>query len=360
MSQITIDNKKESSVGGQWSNPGASLYDKIMDSSNWQSLLKETYLVAPVSKVKNTEEDRTSFSASDMGYPHHVIRGGKLVIHRTGLRASYSRAAQQGIVSGEVEAHLIRHYKEMGWYKESTISGDDAEHGATTDDSVKMEADGISKVDKFLEHYGVPGMQWGVRRFRGSDGRVIEGKYMSPAAADKLRKEGGSTPTATSSDKAKATPSSQAKPPEQVQTKTTDHAQSESQRLKSMVGKSVSDLSNADIRFLKERVGLEQDYKRVVKEMKESAHPVQTYVKKMVKDLATQGVKDFAQQQIRKLIEGQKPADPSTVLAKKIASRRVGSTDLTTLTSAQMTELTKDITTELMLEKYLKGIGSKK
>lgn len=119
---ITIDNSKESARSGGWRNPGAALYDKLMESPNWKSLIAEAYLIAPVGKIKNTEADRTSFSASDVGYPHHVERDGKLVLHQSGLRAAFSRAAQQGIVSGEVEAHLKKHYREMGWYEESSIS----------------------------------------------------------------------------------------------------------------------------------------------------------------------------------------------------------------------------------------------
>lgn len=156
---ITIDNKKESSVGGKWGNPGATLYDRLMDASNYLALLKETYLVGPPATIKNDpHQGRTSFTGSGVGYPHHVVRNGKLVIHRAGLRAAYSRAEQQGIVKGEIEAHLIRHYKEMGWYEQSTISEDELQQ-ANFDDNT-------------LQHYGVLGMKWGVHRDRGSDGRV--------------------------------------------------------------------------------------------------------------------------------------------------------------------------------------------
>lgn len=163
MTSITIDNSKDSSVSGVWSNPGAGMYDRILESSNYQALLKEAYLVAPVGRIKNTENDKTSFSASGMGYPHHVIRGDKLVLHRAGLRAAFSRGRQQGIVSGEVEAHLKRHYREMGWYEESAISGKEAEH-SNLSSTVKMGEE--------LKHYGILGMRWGIRRDRDSSGRV--------------------------------------------------------------------------------------------------------------------------------------------------------------------------------------------
>jgi len=154
---MVINNKKEAAVSGQWSNPGATLYDRLLEETNFKTLLSETYLIAVTDRISNSESNRTSFSASGVGYPHHVIRNGQLVIHEAGLRASYSRAQQQGIVSGAVEAHLKRHYREMGWYEESNIS-EEVEHQ--------------ENVDKFLEHYGILGMRWGVRRDRGPDGRV--------------------------------------------------------------------------------------------------------------------------------------------------------------------------------------------
>lgn len=167
---MVIDNKKESAVSGAWSNPGASLYNQILNQDNYKTILKEAYLIAPVDKIyKGPHGERPSFSASGISYPHHVIRDGKLVIHEAGLRAAYSRAEQQGIVKGEVEAHLIRHYKEMGWYKESTIS--------------EMEQSEINNgkqlSDDYIAHFGILGMKWGVRRERGPDGLVTSKKISS-------------------------------------------------------------------------------------------------------------------------------------------------------------------------------------
>jgi len=154
---ITIDNTKEASVGGTWSNPGASFYDKLLSEPNWQALLREAYGIAPTGNVKRDEEDRTSFSASGMRYPHHAIRAGKLVLHRTGLRAAFSRGEQMGVVKGDFEAHLKRHYREMGWYEESSISEDEAAQSAIDE-----------QVDNVLAHFGVIGMKWGVRKDRSS------------------------------------------------------------------------------------------------------------------------------------------------------------------------------------------------
>jgi len=50
-----------------------------------------------------------------------------------------------------------------------------------------------------LKHHGIMGLKWGVRRYRGSDGRVVPDRYVAPAKAAQLRKEGGSTPSVNSS-----------------------------------------------------------------------------------------------------------------------------------------------------------------
>ena len=207
---MKMDNSKDSSVSGIWSNPGASLYNSILQENNYSALLKEAYLIAPVGRIKNTEENKTSFSASGMGYPHHVIRNGELVIHRAGLRAAYSRATQQGIVRGEVEAHLIRHYKELEWYEESNISEDE------------------------LKHHGILGMRWGIRNYRGPDGKIIPGKRIPPSKVDVLKKEGGGTPTIASPTV--SAPSTSTTPT------------------------SVKEMSSADLRNAIERINLEKQY----------------------------------------------------------------------------------------------------
>ena len=104
--KISIDNSKEAATSGEWSNPGQKLFKPITEASNAKSLLKEAYLIGDFS---DNDYEITKFK-----YPHHVIRDGKLVVHKDGLQAAFSRAAQQGIVKGDVKSHLLKHYHELG------------------------------------------------------------------------------------------------------------------------------------------------------------------------------------------------------------------------------------------------------
>ena len=119
-SGLTISNSaKDASKDSKWSNPGASLYDKIMESPNWKALLKEAYLIGDINKIKKNE---TSYSASGCKYPHHKIVGDKLVVSEAGIKAAYSRAKQMGIFNGKVKSHIIKHYRELGLLKDSNIN----------------------------------------------------------------------------------------------------------------------------------------------------------------------------------------------------------------------------------------------
>ena len=69
-------------------------------------MLKEAYLIGDFS---DNEYEITKFK-----YPHHVVRDGKLIVHKDGLQSAFSRAAQQGIVKGDVKSHLLKHYHELG------------------------------------------------------------------------------------------------------------------------------------------------------------------------------------------------------------------------------------------------------
>lgn len=139
---IEIDNTKEASVDGKWKDPGAALYVQLLNAMYMApdnesdvndprnkytpDYLKETYLIAPINKIKYGPYSMTPFSRSGCKYPHHVIRNGKLVVHIQGLKAAYVRAKQMGIFSGEVKEHLERHYKELGLYEGSKMQLDES------------------------------------------------------------------------------------------------------------------------------------------------------------------------------------------------------------------------------------------
>lgn len=104
---IKVNNSKDAAVNSSsWSNPGRKLYGKILKATNSKSLLDEAYLV-----VESGYEDSPS---SSLKYPHHSIKNGELVVNIAGLKAAFSRAEQQGIVSGSVKSHLLKHYRELG------------------------------------------------------------------------------------------------------------------------------------------------------------------------------------------------------------------------------------------------------
>ena len=115
---MKILNSKEDAISGKsWGNPGAKFYDKICHS---KEALREAYLV-----VGDIEKD-TPFARSGCKYPHHSLNGnGDLVLNVAGVKAAYSRAKQMGIFKGDVKVHLVRHYKELGIYKDSEMAKED-------------------------------------------------------------------------------------------------------------------------------------------------------------------------------------------------------------------------------------------
>lgn len=105
---MKINNSKEASVNSQtWNNPGRKLYNALLSKSNKLALVKEAYLVVNESKLDSAPSEALS-------YPHHSVKNDELVLNIKGLYAARQRAAQQGIDSGEVLAHLKKHYSEIG------------------------------------------------------------------------------------------------------------------------------------------------------------------------------------------------------------------------------------------------------
>lgn len=119
---IRINNDKDAAVESEsWGNPGKSLYEPILKASNKESLVKEAYLI-----VEDGYEDAPS---EHLKYPHHQIKNGELVLNVKGVIAAFQRASQENIVRGDIKAHLLRHYRELG------LSTDNFE--------IMMEGDGI-------------------------------------------------------------------------------------------------------------------------------------------------------------------------------------------------------------------------
>lgn len=141
---LKIDNSKKAAVNrGKWKNPGAALYDQLLNScfikgrvpidadgmkkaikngdyKDWSYFIKEAYAVAPIDKISNSPHGVTPFSRSGCKYPHHVLNGDKLVVSIPGLRAAYICARNQGVLVNHtpenkaIVAHFNRHFRELG------------------------------------------------------------------------------------------------------------------------------------------------------------------------------------------------------------------------------------------------------
>ncbi|MEG2987747.1 MAG: hypothetical protein RR809_09330, partial [Lachnospiraceae bacterium] len=135
---IKINNAKESTTSGKWTNPRLKLLQPIKNASNRIELLNEAYLIS-----ENTAQDTT---LADNSYPHHIIRNGELILHKDGLEAAFARASQQNIVEGKVKSHLLKHYEEMGLTKENF-----AEFGITGQQYEQYFATKIGKEGSNLE-----------------------------------------------------------------------------------------------------------------------------------------------------------------------------------------------------------------
>lgn len=151
--ELEIDNSAASAIKtGKWNAPGAAFYDQLLNSFHyggkipedaeelnkciregkyrtWVQYLEEAYLIAPVKKIRNSPHGVTPFSRSGCKYPHHVIKGNKLVLSVPGIKAAYARALQMGVLKGDVKRHLERHIKELGLevsFKSGALSWNEA------------------------------------------------------------------------------------------------------------------------------------------------------------------------------------------------------------------------------------------
>lgn len=144
LSMLKINNSKNAAIDkGKWKDPGAKLYDTLMDAFYskgdipigskeldkamkdgtyymYDEFLKEAYMVAPVADIKNSPYGRTPFSRSGCKYPHHVIKGKELVVSIPGLKAAYICARNQGVLinhtqeNKKIVAHFNKHFRELG------------------------------------------------------------------------------------------------------------------------------------------------------------------------------------------------------------------------------------------------------
>ena len=125
MDEIKINNTEKSAVDGKWKNPGASLYNELYDASNWKELIEEAYLIAPINDIHNDPRMKTPYSRSGCKYPHHVVKDGKLILSKSGVRAAYARLKQMGKYSGNAKEHIEKHLKELGMMDKDGVHYED-------------------------------------------------------------------------------------------------------------------------------------------------------------------------------------------------------------------------------------------
>jgi lipocalin len=99
----SINNSIElANLNGKWySINKTALREKIMNASNSKSLIEEAYLIV--------DEENDLYS-----YPHHQLKGDKLILHKAGLEATFSRLMTKDPNNSAAIDHLKRHYEELG------------------------------------------------------------------------------------------------------------------------------------------------------------------------------------------------------------------------------------------------------
>lgn len=135
--QIKINNSKNHAIKNKWKDPGAELYDQLLNAfycdgeipngskeldnaikngkyKQWPDLLKEAYLIAPINNIKNSPYGITPHSRSGCKYPHHVIKDGELVLSIQGLKHAYEIAWRYNELNANINRHLNRHFRELG------------------------------------------------------------------------------------------------------------------------------------------------------------------------------------------------------------------------------------------------------
>ncbi len=97
------------SVDEKWRNPRRGLLSPILKMANKNTLLKEAYLVSDI-------QHPTTLTCR---YPHHTIVDGALALQCQGLYIAFSQVIQDGMFTGEIKNHIVRHYRDLGLNSEN-------------------------------------------------------------------------------------------------------------------------------------------------------------------------------------------------------------------------------------------------
>lgn len=105
--KIMIDNTKDSAdMTKAWGDVDKiALRDKVMAASNKTELVKEAYLI-----VEDNWKDAPSEA---LKYPHHEVRGDKLIVSKDGVQTALSFLQRTEPNNTQAMDHLKRHYREL-------------------------------------------------------------------------------------------------------------------------------------------------------------------------------------------------------------------------------------------------------